>query len=63
MSKYTKAIVASIGAAASAFAAAANDGQVTANEGWLIAVAFVTAISVYAFPNTDNGQNVLSSER
>ncbi len=51
MSKYTKGIVAVVGAGVFALQAAITDNVVTGNEWVGIGVAVLTAVGVYLFPN------------
>ena len=52
MSRYTKTIVALLGALATWGITAAEDGVYTQVEWWGALLALVTAAGVYAFPNT-----------
>jgi hypothetical protein len=48
---YAKALVAVVGATVASLSLVLEDGAFTANDGTVVAVAFITAIGVYLFPN------------
>ena len=51
--RYTKFIVTAVGALALALQSVLSDDQITTGEAVAVAIAVLTALGVYALPNTD----------
>jgi len=51
MAKYTKALIAVAGAGVAALSLALDDGIIIGSEWTTVAIAVITAVGVYFFPN------------